>query len=154
MAISNKREFVTVLILAGFGTYVILEARRLPYVSEFGPGPGFFPLWIGIGIIVCSLIMLVAGCLRGGPAGEAENKSAAEIARALGAWAAFVVAIVLLPLLGFAISLGLLSLFLIIALDHRSPWAALGVAVVLASGFYLIFNVALGVALPVGPLGF
>jgi hypothetical protein len=75
-------------------------------------------------------------------------------ARALGAWSAFVVALIFLPLLGFGLSLGLLTAFLILVLDRRSPWTALAVALGLSFGFHLIFVVALGVSLPVGPFGF
>ena len=54
MNIRDKSELLAGILLTSFGTLVIYEARDLPYVSEFGPGPGFFPLWIGIGIVLCS----------------------------------------------------------------------------------------------------
>ena len=80
--------------------------------------------------------------------------SRVELARALGAWLAFVATIILLPLIGFGLSLGLLTAFLILVLDRRSPWLAIGVALGLALGFHLVFPVALSVSLPVGPWGF
>jgi putative tricarboxylic transport membrane protein len=153
MAIHNKSELLAAIILTSFGGFVIYEARGLPYGSEFGPGPGFFPLWIGIAIVACSLGMVCADFLRNRNEKRVEVATAG-MARALGAWLAFVLAIALLSLFGFALSLGLLAAFLVLVLDRRSLWVAFSIAAGLAVGFHLVFTVALGVSLPVGPLGF
>jgi hypothetical protein len=63
-------------------------------------------------------------------------------------------AILLLPWIGLRLSLALLTLFLVLALERRSPWTAIGVALGLAVGFHLIFVSGLGLSLPVGPWGF
>jgi putative tricarboxylic transport membrane protein len=151
MVFNNKGELLAAILLAGFGGVVIYEATILPYHSEFGPGPGFFPLWIGIGIVACSLFLIGAAIFRGG---EGILISRLEMVRALSAWLAFALAVALLPLLGFGLSLGLLTAFLVLVLDRRSPWLAIGVALGLAVGFHVIFAVALGVSLPAGPWGF
>jgi putative tricarboxylic transport membrane protein len=153
MLFSGKGDLLAGIVLASFGGFVIYEAGGLPYHSEFGPGPGFFPLWIGVAIVAGSLIMICLHYFRPGSE-ETANTSRAELIRALGAWLAFVAAIVLLPLIGFGLSLALLTAFLIIALDRRSSWVALGAALAIALGFHLVFAVALGVSLPAGFLGF
>ena len=48
----NKGNLVSATCLAVFGVYVISVASKLAYVSEVGPGPGFFPLWLGIGLVL------------------------------------------------------------------------------------------------------
>lgn len=155
MVLYGKGELLAGAVLAAFGGFVIYEAHSLPYTSESGPGPGFFPLWIGIGIVVCSLAMLYGYFPRTDRnSEETAMVSRVELARALGAWLAFVATIILLPLIGFGLSLGLLTAFLILVLDRRSPWLAVGVALGLALGFHLVFPVALGVSLPRGPWGF
>ena len=117
----DKRDLLSGIVLASFGSFLIYEAQRLPYRSEFGPGPGFLPLWIGIGIVACSAVMLYAYLFRTDRNREETAKpSKVEFARALGAWLAFVAAIVLLPFIGFGLSLGLLTAFLIFVLDRRS----------------------------------
>jgi len=151
MVFYGKGELLAAIVLMSFGSFVIYEARGLPYHSEFGPGPGFFPLWIGIGIVACSLFMLCANFFRGG---EVIEVSRVELVRALSAWLAFVLAIALMPLIGFGLSFGLLTAFLVLVLDRRSPWLAIGVALGLALTFHLVFAVALGVSLPAGPWGF
>ncbi len=47
----DKGDLIAGAVLAAFGIYVIWVAVKLPYVSDVGPGPGFFPLWLGIGLI-------------------------------------------------------------------------------------------------------
>jgi putative tricarboxylic transport membrane protein len=151
MVFNSKGELLAAILLAGFGSFVIYEARGLPYHSEFGPGPGFFPLWIGVGIVACSLFLMGAAIVRGG---TLIPISRVEMVRALSAWVAFVLAVALLPLVGFGLSLALLTAFLVLVLDRRSPWVAIGVAVGLALGFHVVFALALGVSLPAGPWGF
>jgi putative tricarboxylic transport membrane protein len=155
MAIHNKSELLAATVLAGFGGFIIYEACGLPYSSEFGPGPGFFPLWIGIGILTCALAMICTCALGAEPREAGTGKfDRSDLSRALGAWLAFALAIALLSFLGFGLSLGVLTVFLIVVLDRRPSWVALGVAAGLVLGFHLVFAVALGVSLPEGPLGF
>ena len=55
----DKGNLISGACLAAFGLYVISVASKLPYVSEVGPGPGFFPLWLGIGLMIfASYLML------------------------------------------------------------------------------------------------
>jgi putative tricarboxylic transport membrane protein len=147
-------DLIASLALALFGGYVILAARDLPYTSEFGPGPGFFPLWIGIGILGCSLFMVFIRFSHPvDSAADAEDLTVG-MGRALAAWSAFVISLMILPRAGFVLSIALLTAFLITVLERRSPWLAFGVGLGLALGFHVIFVVALGVSLPVGPWGF
>jgi hypothetical protein len=64
------------------------------------------------------------------------------------------VAIALLGRIGFALSFVVLTIFLIVFLDRRPAWLALGVGVALAVAFHLIFVVALDISLPAAPWGF
>ena len=42
--------------LVTFGIYVISVAAKLPYIADVGPGPGFFPLWLGIGLVILAVL--------------------------------------------------------------------------------------------------
>src|SRR6266542_1308506 len=54
-------EVLAGLLLAGLGIYILFQALGLEYTSDFGPGPGFLPFWLGVIIIsLSSLIILVA----------------------------------------------------------------------------------------------
>ena len=154
MVISGKKELCSGICLGVFGIYVAIEAFKLPYVSEFGPGPGFFPLWIGIGLTLISLLLIVANLFASTAPENSERQSGTAVGRALVGWSGLMLAIGLLHWLGFGLSLALLAVFLILALERRSPWVAISVAFGLALGFHAIFALALGLSLPAGPWGF
>jgi len=151
---SEKKELLSGICLGSFGVYVAFEALKLPYVSEFGPGPGFFPLWIGIGLTLLSLLLIVANLFASTAPENSERQSGTAVGRALVGWSGLMLAIGLLHWLGFGLSLALLAVFLILALERRSPWVAISVAFGLALGFHAIFVLALGLSLPAGPWGF
>jgi putative tricarboxylic transport membrane protein len=151
---SEKKELLSGICLGSFGVYVAFEALKLPYVSEFGPGPGFFPLWIGIGLTLLSLLLIVANLFASTAVENSESQSGTAVGRALVGWSGLMLAIGLLHWLGFGLSLALLAAFLVLVLEKRSPWVAISVALGLALGFHAIFVLALGLSLPAGPWGF
>ena len=150
----EKKELLSGICLGAFGAYVSIEALNLPYVSEFGPGPGFFPLWIGVGLSLLSLLLILANFFALTPDESRERQSRLSIGRALVGWSGLILAIGLLQWLGFGLSLALLTLFLILVLERRPLWTALSVAIGLALGFHVIFVLALGLSLPSSPWGF
>lgn len=150
----DKGNLFSGLCLAAFGIYVISVAVKLPYVSEVGPGPGFFPLWIGIGLVTFATFLIFAFFLPSVNMARARSYSWNSAGRVLAGWAAMMLAITLLGKIGFGLSFILLTIFLLVALDRRPPLLAVGVGVGLAVVFHLIFVVALDVALPTGFWGF
>ena len=150
----DKGNLFSGLCLAAFGIYVISVAVKLPYVSEVGPGPGFFPLWIGIGLVTFATFLIFAFFLPSLNMAKARSYSWNSAGRVLAGWAAMMLAIALLGKIGFGLSFILLTIFLLAALDRRPPLLAVGVGVGLAVVFHLIFVVALDVALPKGFWGF
>ena len=160
----DNGDAISAALLGGLGGYIVMEASRWDYMAPDGPGPGFFPIWYGVAIIALSLVVVGSRILRivqgrgQGGAGKASSPADAarkrsEIYHALAVWGAFTVSIALLKVLGFMIALGLLTLFLV-AIIYRRPWkVAIAVAVGNSLGFYLVFPLALSVALPVGVFG-
>ena len=150
----DKGNLTAGIVLAGFGLYVISVAVRLPYVSDVGPGPGFFPLWLGIGLVLfaSTLIFTSITSLRQGSTKETEAWRL--MARSLSGWLALMIAIALLGSIGFVASFIILTIFLTVALERRPALLALGVGVGLAVAFHLIFVVALDVSLPKAVWGF
>ncbi len=139
-------------VLAALGVFIVVQAVRWDYMGADGPGPGFFPLWYGIVMIVLSLALAVSGAT--GRTESGEPFAWRKIGQALIVWVAFAAAIGLLPLLGFVIAFGLLVLFIVAVIYRRPMHVALSVAISSAVGFYVIFPVALDVALPAGIFGF
>ena len=138
--------------LAALGLYIIIQAGQWEYLGPEGPGAGFFPLWYGIAILGLSALLIVSNLRRGAVRGNAIDW--ARLGRALSTWLALAVSVALFKPLGFVISFALLTYF-IVAVMYRRPLATAAlVAVASAAAFYLVFDRALSVPLPVGILGF
>jgi putative tricarboxylic transport membrane protein len=146
-------DLVSGAVLAGLGVFVVFEARKWEYLTPDGPGPGFFPMWYGLALVVLSLAVAAAAVLkRGRDQGGAIAWS--RVGRALAAWAVLTACIASLKVLGFLLSFGLLTFFIVWIMYRRSPAFAAASGVGAALAFYLIFPLALNVALPVGLFGF
>jgi putative tricarboxylic transport membrane protein len=150
----NSGNLMAGACLAAFGIYVISAAFRLSYVSEVGPGPGFFPLWLGIGLVLLASYLMITSVVRSRHAEKDGSRLSKGTGRALAGWLALMWAIALLGRIGFALSFIILTTFLIVALDRRPALLAVGVAIGLALAFHLIFVVALDVSLPKTSWGF
>ena len=144
------------LAFAGLGIYIVVQAAGWEYLGPEGPGPGFFPMWYGVAMLVLS-VLLVFSSLRAKMRRAAAAGAPMEwggIARALVTWAALAVSVALFKPLGFVLSFGLLTFFVVAVMYRRPLGVAAAVAVGSAAGFYLVFPLALRVDLPVGVLGF
>ena len=140
-------------VLAGLGVYIIVEATGWEYLGPDGPGPGFFPLWYGIAMAALALL-LVATSLWGRGAEPDPAANWREVGRAMLAWAGLALCVGLLKILGFLLAFGLFTFFLVAVMYRRSLGTALAVSMGICVTFYLLFPLALNVALPVGKLGF
>jgi putative tricarboxylic transport membrane protein len=139
------------LVLAALGVYVIIEARGWNYMSEEGPGPGFFPLWYGIAMVVLSLVLVLNSAVSPVAGAPPDWRS---IGRALLAWTGFAGSVALMEPLGFLLAFALLTLFVVAVMYGRPLKIALAAAAGNAVVFHLLFVLALDLSLPVGPLGF
>ena len=138
--------------LAALGLYIIVQARQWEYLGPEGPGPGFFPFWYGAAMLGLSALLVVSHLRR-----VSARRSPIEwvkLGRALSTWFALAVSVALFKPLGFVISFSLLTYFIVAVMYRRPLKTAALVAVASAAGFYLVFDRALGVPLPVGVLGF
>jgi len=144
---------VAALCLAAFGGYVTYTGSKLSYVADVGPGPGFFPFWIGTGLLLFSGYQTIL-CLSARQPRQSAKLSWRGSGRALTGWLAMAVSIFLYRWIGFAASFVLLTGFFIVVIERRHIVAAISIGVALALVFHLLFVVALGVSLPAGPWGF
>jgi putative tricarboxylic transport membrane protein len=141
--------------LLAFGAFVIHESLDHNYYgSDFGPGPGFFSFWLGILLMVMSLVQIVMTYRRPGealPDGLIPNRNGVmRILYIMGALAASLLA---MKHLGFSLSMLVFCVFLLRTLGIRqSWWITLTLAVVASFGTFYLFGL-LQVALPKGFLG-
>ena len=141
------------LVLAALGVYIIMEARNWTYMGPDGPGAGFFPLWYGIVMVALSAV-LVASSVRREASAAGGGVDWRGVGRVGATWLALAISVALLKVLGFVLSFALLTLTIIRFLYLQSALRALVIAAAYAAGFYLLFDLALGIELPGGWLGF
>ena len=58
-AFLQKGDVISGAVLAALGVYIITQARAWDYYTLDGPGPGFFPFWYGVVMLVLSLLLIV-----------------------------------------------------------------------------------------------
>src|SRR5262245_62386599 len=91
-------EVLSGAVLAALGVYIFLQSLAWDYYTADGPGPGFFPIWYGIAMVVLSLALII-GRIRKTAAAEGPDWRSAT--RALATCAAFALSVVLMIPLGF-----------------------------------------------------
>ena len=149
---ARSGDFWSGLALAALGTYIVSEAWRWGYMTEEGPGPGFFPLWYGSPMVILSLGLVASAVLKK-PAGAARAPMRwNDVGRALACWAGFVASIALMPFAGFMVCFALLTWFIVAVMARRPQRVALPLAVGGAIFFYALFELALDLQLPHGML--
>jgi len=149
----NKAETGAGALVVAIGVTLLIHAKRLDYMVENIPGPGFLPLWLAIGIIAAGAILTLKA-LRPALAGTEpidwpQRSGWVQIGVMLGALA---VALVVLEPLGFLLTAALFMASLVFSLGVRSWSVLLVVPIVAALVLHLVFVVWLGVPLPLGVL--
>jgi putative tricarboxylic transport membrane protein len=138
-------------VLALTGLVFIGQAALIDLGDFALPGPGFFPLVLGIVVVALSAAIGVEHWSGGEGAGGTHEAVELGHRDVLIVFAALLVVPALFEPLGAYATLGLFGAVLIVLIARRS-WliAALAAAVGMAACWYF-FQVALGLQLPLGP---
>lgn len=138
------------VIVLMLGVAAIYFSSQLEYYSEFGPGPGFLPLWIGI-CISGFAIVLILNIIRKRTKTEAFFKPRTREGFKL--LFLIIATFLFLRLLGFSIAFGLFAgVTMRIMGKHR--WVSCGLtAVGIGLGIRLVFGQWLSIPLPAGIVG-
>ena len=143
------------LCFVALSAYVVWESRDLEYYTNLGPGPGFFPLWLGVVMGALSLAWLVQSS---GKSGKPEDRAflppRAGIVRILSILAALAAMAGFMTLLGFQLTMFLFLVFLLMVLGRQALWVTLVVAFLCSVGVYHLFGSYLDVALPAASVKF
>lgn len=152
-----RADRLTAMLLLAFAGYTIAEGVRMGYWQGRIPGPGFAPIWIGAGLALAALLLLLRRAPPAAIGTERSTDSRGDAVRekvlVFEIAGVTIVAAALIPRAGMMAAVGLLLLALVKVL--RGSWrAALGAAIVLPVAFYLVFVRWLQVPIPKGPWGF
>ena len=147
MRIADLIGGAVVLIL---GLAVIFFSSQMEYYSEFGPGPGFLPLWVGICITGCAVVLILNLLRKHEKAGAFFQLRTKEGFKLL---VIIIATFLLLPFLGFSIGFGLFA-GITMRIMGRHGWVVCGLtAVGIAIGIRLVFSHWLMIPLPTGIVG-
>ena len=141
-------------LLALFAVFAF-EAFQLKLSDTLGPGPGFFPFWLGVlggGLAVLLLVQLHRGRVDLGE--QSLTFERAGVRSVVLVMVGLVIATALLEVIGFRISMLLLIAGLLVLLGAKSKVAIALCAVAGSFGVYHVFYDALKVPLPAGIIGF
>jgi putative tricarboxylic transport membrane protein len=143
------------LALSILAAGMIWAALGLPYGNVHNPGPGFFPLWLGMILGGMSIALFVRTTR-----GKESERTLRDILEEDVSWGKVLLVIAALILYGFLMDYTgfLIVTFLLMALLLRfvepQPWKiVIGWALAGSVGAYLIFEVWMRLRLPKGFLG-
>ena len=138
------------LVVLALGFAVVFFSWQLPYMSEYGPGPGFLPRWIGLGIGGCAIVVITKILRKHDKSGAFFKPLTKMGVKAL---ILMIIAFLLFPVLGFSVGLGLfVGVTMRVMGKHR--WIPCGLtAVVTAIAIHYIFAHWLSIPVPTGIVG-
>lgn len=147
-------QAASVALLVTFA-FFIFESLQLSLRDALGPGPGFFPFWLGVLGAVLALILLAQLHLGridlGGEALAFDRAGVRSVVRVL---MGLIAATALIDVIGFRFSMLLLITYVLVVLGVRN-WVAIAICAVAGSfGVFHVFFDLLKVPLPVGIFGF
>jgi putative tricarboxylic transport membrane protein len=153
----GRSELGVALLLLVLGGWAMVDALRLPAVQSRGPVDAkTVPIAVGI-LLVVTAVLLAVDILRGGrgeqEAGEDVDLSQGSDWKTLGLLvAAFVANILLIDRLGWPVSGAVLFFGTTFALGSRHLVRNAVISIALSVSTWYLFNLGLGIALPVGIL--
>lgn len=144
----SLHQIACVLFLA-FGAFFAWQGFALHLDGQFGPGPGFFPFCIGIGIAILAVTRFAQVTLQPAQPLPEDFVPARErlvlLTVVVGALVGFMA---LLRPLGFDLAMGALLLVLFFAIDREHVVLKLVLAVVGSVGVHRVFEDTLKLPLP------
>ncbi len=152
VAKNHTADAVVAVLLLIVGAVVVFEARRLgsSWTPE-GPGPGYFPFYIGLILVICSLGILFQSTLsKGRDAGTFVDRE--QLGRVTAVFIPAVIYVLVTQFLGLYVASAIyITLFMVILGKYSWPKSVLlGVAVM--AFFFVMFEVWFKVPLYKGTL--
>lgn len=154
----SRLSVIVAAIVACVGAGTIIGSLPLGYWTTLGPGPGFFPLWLGVLLAVLGaawfLIELRSG--RSGTPRRASDEEDDAPDYSLPTAAAIVVSLVVLAAclenVGYQLSMLLFLFFHLRVLGKRGLLLSVVIAALGSFGVFVAFTQLLGVPLPASTL--
>ncbi len=145
-------RFIGMLFLI-FGSYLVFRSREFPYWQDFGPGPGYFPFWLGMIMIALSAYLLVRVLFFSREKKEKGIGLQRGILYPLIVLLIMFVCFFLMRYLGFIVPVLLFILMLMEFLERGKRKLHLGITILTGFILYFVFAYWMGIPFPTGFLG-
>jgi putative tricarboxylic transport membrane protein len=132
------------------GATIILAWLDLPYTADFSPGPGFLPLWLGIGLTLCSIPVIITELGNKDKAGKLFRPETVKCVKVL---ILIVTVFLLLPVFGFSAGLALITVGGMRLMGKHSWGSCAVIVIVTAVSIHYLFGQWLSIPLPQGMIG-
>lgn len=153
----RRAELIMAVVMAFFSAYLMWKSAELPvgWIPRSGPGGGAFPFWLGAGMLLCCLWIIVRWARRTSPPARSEEpymdrRSLQLFLIGAGSLTAM---IGLIHVVGVYVSVPLYLAFYLRWVGHH-PWSLTGsVSAITPVLTFLFFEIALKIELPKGLAG-
>jgi putative tricarboxylic transport membrane protein len=151
----KKADRIFGIIGLGLALWSYLESTRLQYMTEFTPGPGFFPFWVGVALAFLSLYLLIDSYIRKpGKKDGAKILPEKHMLYRVGAIMLMLVVVrYTMNLLGFPLTLAVFTAVILLLLEHYSILKSVGYGIAYSAVTWFIFEYILSMGFPKGFLG-
>ncbi len=139
----------TALAFLGLAVFVVLESRDLSLYSDLGPGPGFFPFWLGMLLTALCITWLIQVSF--GPVPPIERGFLPDrpgVVRIFSIMGALVTLTASLEAVGFRVATLVFLIFLLSTLGRQHPGLTVILALMGSFGLYHVFGTWLEIQLP------
>jgi hypothetical protein len=151
----KKADRIFGVIGLGLALWSYLESTRLTYMTQFTPGPGFFPFWVGVVLAFLSVYLIIDSYIRK-PGKNDDNKILPEkhmLYRVGFIMLMLVVVRYTMNLLGFPLTLAIFTATILLLLEHYSVVKSVGYGIAYSAVTWFIFQYMLSMGFPKGILG-
>jgi putative tricarboxylic transport membrane protein len=145
----QRAERVVAVASVLLGLAIVWQAWGMEYITPIGPGPGFFPLWLGILLTGLSTAWLLRALLRADP--DAARRFFPPwhgLRRILLVVGAILAVGIGMEVVGFQLAMFVFVAFVLTALGWRGWWLTAALSFLLSCGIYHSFTRWLDVSLP------
>lgn len=148
-----RANLVAGILIVALGAWLLLGGLALGLQRANVPGPGVYPVIVGGALVALGALLAVqafTGHLeRGEDSVPPDRAGAGRIVATIAGTLGFVV---LLPMLGYTVTMSLYLAALLVFAGHQ-PWVrSSAIAVVFALASFVVFTEGLGLKLPASPL--
>lgn len=151
----RKPSIIAAILFLAFSVVVMVTSRSMDYYSSLGPGPGFFPFWLGLLLTLLSAVWLVQCLLAKRPEKDTRFFPQGQgLLRVLAIIGSLVLMFLFMERVGFQLMMFAFLVFLLIALGRVNPWLTLAIAIAGSFGLNFVFTRWLDVQLPASAIPF